>query len=176
MTRERDPVRLDSASHRRRSAGHRQAAPNLHLPPGTPSFDPHALPATIRLIRYSSTEFEERPIEDPAQLVLPEGFGGVTWVSVTGLGDAEALKTLAATFGIHPLAMEDILDITQPAKLEPFEDRVLLVLPRIDRAAEGLVTEQLSMLIGPHLVVTFEESPGSGNLERIRSRLREHRG
>ncbi len=176
MTRERDPVRLDSASHRRRSAGHRQAAPNLHLPPGTPSFDPHALPATIRLIRYSSTEFEERPIEDPAQLVLPEGFGGVTWVSVTGLGDAEALKSLAATFGIHPLAMEDILDITQPAKLEPFEDRVLLVLPRIDRAADGLVTEQLSMLIGPHLVVTFEESPGSGNLERIRSRLREHRG
>lgn len=176
MSHSTDPSRPDSASRRRRAAGHRQAAPNLHEPPGTLAVDPHALTATFRLTRYTPTEFEERSIADPAELASATSAEGVTWVRVTGLGDAESLKSLAAIFGIHPLAMEDILDITQPAKIEPFEDRVLLVLPRIDRTAEGLVTEQLSMLVGPHLVVTFEESPGSDTLERIRSRLREHRG
>ena len=173
---QRDSHRADSATHRRRRSGHRHPAPSLHSPPGTLEFDPHALPASIRVIRYSPTEFMEAPLEDASTLAEPLAHEGVTWVGVTGLGDAESLKAIAAAFGIHPLAMEDILDITQPAKLEPFENRVLLVLPRILDGPDGLRTEQLSMLVGPGLVVTFEESPGSDTLDRIRTRLREHRG
>lgn len=171
-----DSPEVDSATQRRRRSGHRHPAPSLHSPPGSLEFDPHALPASIDVIRYSATGFSETRLPDASSLAGLPAHEGVTWVSVTGLGDSETLKSIAATFGIHPLAMEDILDITQPAKMEPFEDRVLLVLPRIHDGPEGLHTEQLSMLVGPGLVVTFEESPGSDTLDRIRTRLREHRG
>lgn len=171
-----DDREIESASRRRRRSGYRPPAPNLHSPPGSLEFDPHALPASIELIRYSASEFEDSPIDDPAALASLGRREGVTWIRVTGLGDAGTLRSIAATFGIHPLAMEDILDATQPAKIESFEDRVLLVLPRVRRGDAGLETEQLSVLVGPNLVVTFEESPASDTLDRIRTRLREHRG
>lgn len=166
----------DSASARRRRAGHRQPAPQLDTPPGTLVADTQQAAPSIQVIRYGPAAFEEHAATDLAEVVAALGRDPVTWVSVTGLGDLDALRSLAASFGIHPLAMEDILDTTQPAKLESYDDRVLLVVPRIQSDGDRLQSGQLSMVVGPGLVVTFEEAPGSPTLDRIRDRLRRRQG
>jgi magnesium transporter len=46
---------------------------------------------------------------------------GITWINVDGLDDAGAITHLAEFFRIHPLTVEDILNIEQRPKLEEFE-------------------------------------------------------
>ena len=43
---------------------------------------------------------------------------GTMWINLHGLGDTTMLEQIGASFGLHPLLLEDILNTEQPPKLE----------------------------------------------------------
>ena len=51
----------------------------------------------------------------------------VIWVNVEGLGDAETIERLGAFFGLHPLALEDVVNAHQQAKVEDYGDHLFIV-------------------------------------------------
>lgn len=147
----------------------------VYAPPGTITIDPEAPKPVIRVIAFGPDMFIDQPISDPRTIVDFLHKYPVTWVNVDGLGDAETIRTIGEIFSIHRLALEDVVHVRQRAKVDEYPEHLYIVARMIDRSAERLNTEQLSMFLGKDYVLTFQEYPGDC-LDAIRNRLKEHRG
>ena len=92
------------------------------------------------------------------------------WVDVQGLADVELIRGLGERYGLHPLTIADVVNADRRPKLESHDDHLFIVLRLPDRT-EGLVTEELSILLGRDFVLTFQERPGDC-FDPVRERLR----
>jgi magnesium transporter len=97
----------------------------------------------------------------------------ILWVNVVGLGTVETLTRLGEGFGLHRLALEDVLNVPQRPKLDDYGEHQFIVA-RMPVAKEHLETEQLSIFLGRSFVLTVQERPGDC-FDGIRRRLREER-
>lgn len=96
---------------------------------------------------------------------------GTVWVSVAGLGDLGVLRQLANVFGLHRLALEDVVHTHQRPKLEDYPEHQFLVLRMLDDERVG-ETEQMCLFLGDDYVLTFEEHRGDC-FDLVRHRLRD---
>ncbi|MFO0874766.1 MAG: CorA family divalent cation transporter, partial [Phycisphaerales bacterium] len=100
----------------------------VNQPPGTVTPSPDAPHPVLTVLAYGPDQFEERTIASPAEVKAFCARLPVVWLDVAGLGDAETIRQIGEIFGIHPLAQEDIVDTTQRPKLDPYGDRLFIVL------------------------------------------------
>jgi magnesium transporter len=95
-----------------------------------------------------------------------------TWLNVDGVHDVGTVERLGECFGIHPLVIEDIVHTGQRPKVEDHGEYIYLVVRMLRRDERGeLVSEQVSLLLGPHWVLSFQEEPGDV-FEPVRNRIR----
>ncbi|MGL4464239.1 MAG: magnesium/cobalt transporter CorA, partial [Planctomycetia bacterium] len=119
---------------------------------------------------------ELRPLRDRDDLVL--------WLNVEGLGDVETIMALGTMFNLHPLALEDVLNVQQRPKVDDYGDQLFIVLRMalkiaaaepagVKRACLEIQMEQLSIFMGKRFLLTFqlEDRPGDA-LDPVRDRLR----
>lgn len=141
------------------------------LPPGTLIPPPGALrPETIQVIHYTEDVLDEFETRSPEEAARFKGHGGVTWVNMVGLGDADLVAGIGERFGLHPLALEDVLTVGQRPKVDDYQDHVFAVVRMLHHEVE-LAVEQVSVFLGSDFVITFQERPGDC-LEPVRERLR----
>ncbi len=148
---------------------------NVRQPPGTLVAAHGASSSIIHTIAFGPDRVDELTIDKPQQLATILGKQPVVWVNVDGLGDVEVLRQLGEILGIHPLALEDVVDTSQRPKLDTYDQRLFLVLRMAVQRGEALHLEQFSLLIGPNFVATFQEAPGDC-LDELRDRIRRNRG
>jgi magnesium transporter len=143
-------------------------------PPGTLVADPTAQTPRIRVIAYGPEALIDREVMNVAELrpVLAEW--PVVWVNIDGLGDAQVIREVGDLFGLHPLALEDVLHVTQRPKAEEYDGNLYLVL-RMASSGDRFATEQVSLFLGHNFVVTFQERLGD-SFEQVRERLLKQRG
>lgn len=139
-------------------------------PPGTMIAPASASKPVIDVIAYGPDSLIERSDVAPEDIAGLRDGARVTWVNVTGLGDVELLKRVAADFNLHKLAMEDVVNLHQRPKAEEFDDHVFLV-GRMPREAAAAGTEQVSMFLGSDYVLCFQEQSGDC-FEPLRERIR----
>ncbi len=142
--------------------------------PGTIAVDPAAAKPLIRVLAYGPEGCIERTIAEPAEIEKIRGVHPVTWVNVDGLGDSRILQELARVFSLHRLAVEDVVNVPQRAKVEPYGDQLFIVSRMIERRPH-LDAEQLSMFIGRDFVLSFQETHGDC-FDLIRNRIRANSG
>jgi magnesium transporter len=147
----------------------------LYSPPGTLTVSPDAEKSSLTLISYGPDHFEQHPIERPDDVLPCLHQQKVTWLNVDGVGDAAAIRRIGEIFGLHRLALEDVVHVNQRPKVDDFESHLYIVARMIDRSNGQLGTEQLSMFLGKDFVLTFQERPGDC-LDAIRLRAKEKRG
>lgn len=131
----------------------------------------------ISLIQYDEEGLLEANFDTFDELINRLDPKRVNWINIDGLGNIELLRKLGEHFKIHPLALEDVLNTTQRPKVEHFSSHYFIVSEMIyfDEATE-LAFEQVSLFLGDHYVLTFQEECGHDVFERVRSRLRAGRG
>ncbi|MBI4447148.1 MAG: magnesium/cobalt transporter CorA [Acidobacteria bacterium] len=127
----------------------------------------------IKLIAYSTDFFEEKKLHDLDEIAAYRDSPHIIWISVEGLGQVEVLEQLGQQFGLHPLALEDVLNIGQRPKLDDYESHLFFIL-RVAHLKEEIETEQFSFFLGERFLISIEETPGNG-FEMIRERLRRGR-
>jgi magnesium transporter len=142
--------------------------------PGTIVADPESPQPVIRVIAYGPDSVEERQIHDVSKLAAYLAKWPVTWVNVDGLGSAEVVQKVAQHFKLHRLAVEDVVNVHQRAKVEEYSDH-LFIVARMVTLSERLSSEQISIFLGSNFVLTFQEREGDC-LEPVRNRIREKRG
>lgn len=100
---------------------------------------------------------KEVPLNDVIELKKNDT---LHWIKITGLSDIKTIESIGNAFNIHTLVLEDVLHTTQRPKVQFFDDYVFIVLRMISYQAEPsrLETEQISIILGPNYVITFQEA------------------
>ncbi len=142
--------------------------------PGTLSVAPGAPRPTLQLIAFGPEEMIEKTILDPEDAREYLSVFPVVWLNVEGLGDTTLIARIGEVFGLHRLALEDVTDKHQRAKVDYYADH-LFFTSRMTTFNSVLETEQLSIFLGTGYVVTFQETPGDC-FDPVRERLRMKRG
>jgi magnesium transporter len=113
----------------------------------------------LRIVKYTDSEFHEDEVEDVRRLRSFLDESAVIWVSVAGLGDPELLSELSDVFGLHKLALEDVVNVHQRPKVEEYADHLFIVL-RMVSLASHVHEEQLSIFLARGLCSLFKNVAG----------------
>lgn len=143
--------------------------------PGSLVSDPKAPFPDTHVMAWSDGEFIEEEVTDVYELQAHLNKWPMMWVNVDGLGDAGTLKKLTEIFGIHKLAMEDVVHVHQRAKVEEYEGQLFIIIRMPSLAGERIGTEQVSIFLGSGFVLTFQEQKGDC-LDPVRERVRKSKG
>ncbi len=153
------PIRRCVMSRRNRHRPHgsiprRRALPGS--PPGTLIPDPDAAKTQVRIIAYGPERVLEKEIEDIGEIRAVLGQWPVVWVQVTGLGDLPVVTRLGELFGLHRLALEDVVNVHQRPKVEQYKDYCYIVV-RAAHDRDGHGSDQISIFLGKDFVLSFQE-------------------
>jgi len=149
------------------------------MPPGSLVYtgEKEHLPTKITITRYNEQAIVERQLDAFTASELTADPGEVTWINVTGITKDKDLEKLGECFNIHPLVLEDILELGQRPKVEDYEDYLYIVLNSVRPGdeAEQLAAEEISLVLGPHYLLSFYT--GADDLYApIRERLLQGKG
>jgi magnesium transporter len=178
---------LHRRSHRRRP---RKRRTPVGASPGTLTADPAARRTRLQLVTYDArgvTEWPEPTLKSIAELRRHSTAAGDSeteapppniWLNVDGLADIQTIGRIGEIFGLHPLALEDVVNLHQRAKVDAYDGH-LFIVTRMPVLATGETadrhgvpdTEQLSICVGADFVITFQEVPGDV-FDPVRRRLR----
>jgi magnesium transporter len=149
------------------------------LPPGSLVYvgDKPGGKPRITVIDYDADHFFEKEVASVEECFPFKATATVTWINVDGVHDADVVGRLGAEFGLHPLVLEDIMATTQRPKVEDLCSAVFIVLRMIESDPDGqnMTADQLSLILGPNYVLSFQETPGDC-LDPIRERIRGAKG
>ncbi|PJA74513.1 magnesium and cobalt transport protein CorA [bacterium CG_4_9_14_3_um_filter_65_15] len=149
------------------------------LPPGTLQFmgPPKSDEVVISVIDFDEDSLTEIQVSDVSECLPFKETPTTTWINISGLHNLDALKTIADHFDIHPLVQEDIVNTHQRPKVEDFETYMYVVARMLSFSENPFViqSEQVSIILGPNFLITFQERPGDV-FEEVRKRLRLGRG
>lgn len=151
----------------------------IGLPPGTPVYvgEKREVAARITVIDYDEDQFQEKGISQLEECCGLKDSSSVSWVNVDGIHNAELIDALGNKFDLHPLVVEDILHPGQRPKMEDFESSLFMVFNMLtfDDETNEIVSEQVSLVLAEHYVLSFQERPGD-IFDLIRDRLRNGKG
>lgn len=145
--------------------------------PGTLLIDADAPPPNIMLYDYNATDLTCKQVAIPEECASYLDTESVTWVDVQGLGCEDILQRLGRVFNLHPLVLEDIVNVPQRPKVEDYEDQLMIIARMvIPKETVGFYIEQVSFVLGKHYLLTVQEEPEHDCFEQVRLRIRNNKG
>ena len=134
---------------------------SLQPVPGTS--DAGLAPARLLLLRYTAEgllqEQADVAIEAAGSAARAAKAAEVVWLHLQGLPSPQQLQALADAFGLHPLALEDVLHRGQRAKAESYDAHqcVILTLGQREPDAGACQVDQVSLFLGRNFVVSIHD-------------------
>lgn len=131
----------------------------------------------ITILDYDEANFQEKETDAINECVLFKDKPTVTWINIDGVHSVEVLEKLGECYGFHPLVLEDVMNTDQRPKMEDYSDYLYIVLKMlryIDRNG-GTVSEQISLIVGPNFVFSFQEGIEGDVFGPVRERLRSNK-
>jgi magnesium transporter len=140
--------------------------------PGTLVVDPQSPPPRLSLFTYGPDEVHEIANLKPEQLGELNVKHPVTWLNVEGLGDIDIIRSLGKHFGLHQLALEDVVNVHQRPKLDEYPEALFIVVRMAYLHDQHLSTEQVSFFLGEDYVLSFQEGLPGDCFDPLRQRIR----
>jgi magnesium transporter len=146
--------------------------------PGTLSIEADASPPVIFLIDYNATNAVRVKIDQPEDCAPYLDSESVSWVDVQGLGNENVLRRVGEVFDLHPLVLEDVVNVPQRPKIDEYGDQVLFIARMVTpkENGRGFVAEQVSLILGKHYLLTVQEEPDYDCFGPVRERIRSAKG
>ena len=165
-------MRANSRFHKKRSV-------KSGLPPGSLVHIGKESDKTVQIsvIAYTPEGFEEHQFQQIDQYLQNPSDSAVVWVDVEGVHDVELIRILGEKHSFHPLVLEDIVNTVQRPKIEDYGDYLFIVLKMLHQTGEGdFSSEQLSIILGPDYLFTFQEGIKGDVFDTVRDRIRSGKG
>ena len=161
--------------------------------PGMLHIAPDAAAPEIALTDYDAKKCDRVSCVSPRDVVAYLDQDSVTWVDVKGLGHAQTLEEMGEVFRLHPLLLEDIVNVPQRPKVEEMEDQILVIARMVTLRGtpshhwehsgddpswgeQDFLTEQVSFVLGEHYLLSVQEEPKYDCFEGVRERLEAGKG
>ncbi|MCX7114601.1 MAG: magnesium/cobalt transporter CorA [Gammaproteobacteria bacterium] len=152
----------------------RQRVKKAGQPPGTLMYTGQKKDQApiITVSTFDQDDCKVTTVKDLSKCPLEQHANSINWVNVEGLNDVEMIKNLAECYHIHPLTVEDILNVEQRPKVEEFNGYIFLTLKLLHWSHENeqLTVQQISIVFGQDFILSFQES-GTPIFNTIRSKL-----
>lgn len=134
-------------------------AGKVGLPPGSllqPGFTRESVPE-LTLIAYDADSAVERRLS-LTELAGCRCEGKRIWLHVRDARHAPTVECIGEAFALHPLVLEDILTPGQRPKLEDYGEYSFFVLTSHTITGGAPASEQVSIVLGPDYVLSFQDS------------------
>jgi magnesium transporter len=146
--------------------------------PGTIIIDENAEQPNIFLVDYNQSNLIQKSIIHPEECSNYLDTESVSWVDVQGLGNKNIIHRLGQAFDLHPLILEDVVNMVERPKIEDYEDQLVIiarmVAPNINNGS--FYIEQVSLVLGKHYVLTIQEEPEHDCFDGVRMRIDKGKG
>lgn len=133
---------------------------------------PHDSPNTrVQILSYSKAEVCEQTLHDIDELDQYIRSDALNWIDVQGFRDVDTLRAIGEKYGVHPLALEAVVNVPQRPNIESFPEQLLVIARLLElRDAGELHIAQLGLILGPNYVLTFQDQY-SNHLDPVRHRI-----
>ena len=146
--------------------------------PGTIIVDETSQQPNIYVIDYNQTNLVHQEIKNPEDCSQYLDTNSVSWVDVQGLGNKEILERLGQVFELHPLVLEDVVNMAERPKSEDYEDQVLIIAQMVTLTDihTSFHSEQVSFVLGKHYLLSVQENLEDDCFESVRTRIAKGKG
>lgn len=133
--------------------------------------------AKIEYFEFSQSHLKENVNSNADEILSIKDSDNNIWVNIDGLHETDLIQKIGSRYNIHPLNLEDILDVNSRPKIDEMDEYIFLSFKMLSWSAgtKKLSQEQLSIILGDRWVLSFQELPGD-SFDPIRERLRSGKG
>jgi magnesium transporter len=131
----------------------------------------------ITVMDYDAESFQEKEPKSIEECFAFKETATVTWINIGGVHESSVIEKIGGCFGVHPLILEDIMTTAQRPKLEDMGGYIYIVLRMLshDAKKKEVRSEQVSVILGPNFVISFQED-GGDVFDAVRERIRSGKG
>jgi magnesium transporter len=146
--------------------------------PGTITIPEGSEPPVIVLIDYNEATACREVLDAPEDCIPYLDSESISWIDLKGFGSEDILRRVGNIFKLHPLVLEDIVNVPQRPKFEEFDEHLLIIARMVTpkRSGVGFVSEQVSFVLGKNYLLTVQEEPLYDCFGPIRDRIRTDKG
>ena len=134
----------------------------LQMPPSPETTASTTEIPRITVFDYNESEFQKWSATSLDVCLPPPKGINVRWINVDGVRNHEVVERIGRCFGLHPLAIEDILNTSQQPKAEVLPEYGFIVIRMFhhDGNSQEMISEQISIVFGDRFVLSFQEVEG----------------
>ncbi|WBX71291.1 magnesium/cobalt transporter CorA [Tenacibaculum retecalamus] len=150
----------------------------IGLPPGTITYtgDKESTQLFINAFDYTKDSLEEKKINKIESCFGYKETETTTWININGLNNVDAIQKIGNHYKLHPLILEDTVNINQRPKIDEYDDYIFVVFKMLYYDAnQHLKVEHISIILGDKYVLSFQESE-EDVFDGIRERIRTSKG
>lgn len=127
---------------------------------------------TVDIIDYDAENLRELNNVSIDEALPFRDVDTISWINISGVHDIETVQAVGNHFNIHPLVLEDIVNTGTRPKIDE-QEGLLVVVMKMQRLTAGgtPISEQVSLVVGPTVVLSFQEQPGDV-FDAVRDRIR----
>lgn len=127
---------------------------------------------TVSLFSYDEKELKEHHSQNLEECLAEIDSSKINWINIDGLSNVDLVKEVGAHFNLHPLLLEDILNVEQRPKFEEYDAHLFFTIKMFQAGDSGRIDyEHLSFVLGKNVVISFQETT-EDVFDLIRERLR----
>jgi magnesium transporter len=150
------------------------------LPPGTVVFTGNRKVEKVLMhyLKYDVENLEAKTLSNHSELAFYDASEEIIdWYDIRGLHDTELIEAIGEKYEVHPLILEDVVDIHQRPKYEEYPKGIFLIIDAIHFDTEKLTVtkEQVGIYFRKGLLLSFQESE-TDLFEAVRKRIQSGRG
>jgi len=127
----------------------------------------------IRLLQYSENETSENEFDSIDNALKAFDDQQINWLNIDGIHNAEVIREIGKQLNISPLALENVLNTGQRAKLFEDKESITLLTKAVYYNADEnkIIVEQVSFVLFQNSIISFQEKTGE-HFEHVRVRIR----
>jgi magnesium transporter len=129
----------------------------------------------IRVMSYGQNNLEEAECKSLDEAYDFLDSAKMTWINIDGLHDPDIFRDIGTKFNISSLVLEDIMNTDHRPKYEEYDNHIYITAKLLSYQERVIESDQFSLLIGNHFVLTFQEISGK-HFESVRERIRNTKG
>lgn len=146
--------------------------------PGTLWIEENATPSQLILIDYDPKHVVRKFNITPSECEDYLASDSASWLDIQGLGSEPILKQIGQIFKLHPLLLEDVVNVPQRPKVEDYNKQLIIIVHLVEPKTEedGFKSEQVSFVLGRNYLLTFQEESNHDCFNPVRNRLKNNKG
>jgi len=133
------------------------------LPPGSIVYTGNKTDDTVEIsvLNFNESKFAHERNCPVSRLKSFVSDDSTTWINVSGIHNTQLIEEIGKEFNIHPLVLEDVVNINHRPKVEELEDYIFFTCKVLDERKENVAEnpEQISLILGQNWVISFLEQP-----------------